>query len=272
MTNPIGPTAQTITDDAWRVWQARCAEAADAGHLITDHLTRDDDPGSTEWWQWIVKADDRIRHLRANSPTIDHLDQPSPRRSCLPAWCRRSLDDLTPTDAVNQAASWWADWMSGAPRTGLQIAGNVGAGKTSIAAALAHDCGEPHQATMITTRGIASDQLEHRREHAGGPSPLERALQKPVLVIDDLGAEAGWPTGIDLVADLILKRYDQQQERVTSDGRVWTLIVTTNLSWRELEQLYGHRDGRQGRRIADRLRHLCTPLQVTGASRREAAA
>ena len=267
---PLGPTAQPVDDDAWRVWQARCAEAAQVGKLITDTLTRDDYPGSTEWWQWIVKADDRIRHLRANSPVVDNLEDPSPRRSVVPDWCRRSLDDLDATDAVNQAASWWADWMGGATKTGLHIAGDVGSGKTSIAAALAVDCGEPNTATFVTTRGLAADQLEHRRDHQAGQTPVEKALQKPVLVVDDLGAEAGWATGVDIVADLLLRRYDRQQQRDVG-GRSWALIVTTNLSWDELEALYGHRDGRQGKRITDRLRSLCEPMQVTGGSRREAA-
>jgi hypothetical protein len=69
-TNP--PSAPTPTEShpdnyataTWNGWNNHCRTAARHGHLVTDHTTRIDYPGSDEGWQNLVDIDDRIRAHR----------------------------------------------------------------------------------------------------------------------------------------------------------------------------------------------------------------
>lgn len=251
---------------AWREWHARCRDAADAGRLVTDLLSRDDYPGSDAGWRVIEAADERIRRSRRRTPPADTTRHASQPRSSLPPALRRSIDELDDTPPVARAADWLAGWHARHTGKGLLLVGPVGTGKTTIAAAIAHDAGEPNYAAFTTAQDYIADQHQHLRDRPGGPSPLDRLCDKPVLVVDDLGRESSaWQRGHELLVELITRRYDVERKRRDRQGRRFTTVLTSNLPSADREDRYGEM-------VASRLAEMVEPVAVTGDDRRRTEA
>ncbi len=133
--------------------------------------------------------------------------------------------------------------------TGLLLWGNVGTGKTYIAACIANallDQGVPVLMTSFprmlgTIPGPASG------EQTG---TVDQWMQYPLLIIDDLGIERDTPYTMEQVFHIIDARYRSGKP----------MIITTNLTMQELE----NPDSREKMRIYDRVLECCTPVRVDG--------
>lgn len=172
--------------------------------------------------------------------------------STVPGRYRNQLDDLDPCQAVTDARRWLDRFHTG-DRTGLLIAGPVGTGKSTLAGALAVACGEPNWAQYWPV----PDYLAAVKDsfHSDAIPITEKVHRRPVLVLDDLGADRLTDWGTDQISQLIARRYDAQL----------TLVVTTNLAPTQLEDLLGER-------IVSRLTEMTALLRITGPDRRRATA
>lgn len=138
---------------------------------------------------------------------------------------------------------------------GLLLFGNVGSGKTFLAACVANamiDKGVPCLVTNFarianTVQGL----FEGRQEY------YDSLNRFPLLVLDDLSAERKTEYMQEIVFNVIDARYRAKLP----------LIITTNLT---REQLM-HPEDVTYQRIYSRLFEMCTPIEIAGADRRHAA-
>lgn len=138
---------------------------------------------------------------------------------------------------------------------GLLLFGNVGTGKTFLAACAANaliDKGVPCLVTNFarianTVQGL----FEGRQEY------YDSLNRFPLLVLDDLSAERKTEYMQEIVFNVIDARYRAKLP----------LIVTTNLTREELM----HPADIMYQRIFSRLFEMCTPIEVAGVDRRHAA-
>lgn len=138
---------------------------------------------------------------------------------------------------------------------GLLLFGNVGTGKTFLAACVANaliDKGVPCLVTNFarianTVQGL----FEGRQEY------YDSLNRFPLLVLDDLSAERKTEYMQEIVFNVIDARYRAKLP----------LIITTNLTREELL----HPADITYQRIFSRLFEMCTPIEIAGSDRRQAA-
>ena len=138
---------------------------------------------------------------------------------------------------------------------GLLLYGEVGTGKTYIAACIANALIEKGYPCLVTNfsrliNDIQKD-FEHRQDVIDGLSDYD------LLVIDDLASERNSEYMNELVFTIIDERYRSKLP----------LIVTTNLTG---EELNAPSDTRK-KRIYSRLYEMCIPVEVKGTERRKSA-
>lgn len=139
----------------------------------------------------------------------------------------------------------WPDMLSSG--MGLLLWGNVGTGKTYIAACIAN---------ALLDRGVPVLMTSFARILGAIPGPasgeqteaIDQWMRYPLLIIDDLGIERDTPYTMELVYRIIDDRY--------RSGR--PMIITTNLTMQELEKP----DSLEKKRIYDRVLECCTPIRV----------
>lgn len=142
------------------------------------------------------------------------------------------------------------------PNMGLLVTGGYGCGKTSLVLAL-HDYGRRFDMTL-------PDQVE-RLDGEGGYRSSFFELFDGSVFIDDLGAESGLisrgsgdrqiTVRKPVVCEFICQYYRYGK------GRLW---ITSNLGLNTDEFA-----DRVGGRVFDRLKDLCVPVAMTGASKRK---
>lgn len=138
---------------------------------------------------------------------------------------------------------------------GLLLFGNVGTGKTFLAACVANALIDKGVPCLVTNFARIANTVQGLFE---GRQEYYDSLNKfPLLVLDDLSAERKTEYMQEIVFNVIDARYRAKLP----------LIVTTNLTREELQQpadiTY--------QRIFSRLFEMCTPIEIAGADRRHAA-
>lgn len=136
---------------------------------------------------------------------------------------------------------------------GLMFHGNVGSGKTYIAACIANaliDQGYPCMVTNFARLiNTISGMYEGKQQYIDGLNKFD------LLVIDDLAAERDTEYMNETVQNIIDNRYRCGKP----------LIVTTNLKAKEFQNPTDVKK----ERTYSRLRKLCIPVKVIGADRRK---
>ena len=138
---------------------------------------------------------------------------------------------------------------------GLLLFGNVGTGKTFLAACVANALIDKGVPCLVTNFARIANTVQGLFE---GRQEYYDSLNKfPLLVIDDLSAERKTEYMQEIVFNVIDARYRAKLP----------LIITTNLTREELQ----HPADITYQRIFSRLFEMCTPIEVTGKDRRHAA-
>ena len=136
---------------------------------------------------------------------------------------------------------------------GVMFYGDVGTGKSYIAAAIANELmTELHTVVMTSFPNILERALDF------DSNSLDFASRAELLVIDDLGAERSTDFALEQMYKVIDDRYRSK----------CPIILTTNLS---LDHMKKCTDIRYSR-IFDRLFEMCYPVELTGLSWRKRSA
>lgn len=136
---------------------------------------------------------------------------------------------------------------------GVMFYGDVGTGKSYIAAAIANELmAELHTVVMTSFPNILERALDF------DSNSLDFASRAELLVIDDLGAERSTDFALEQMYKVIDDRYRSKRP----------VILTTNLS---LDHMKKCTDIRYSR-IFDRLFEMCYPVELTGLSWRKRSA
>lgn len=172
--------------------------------------------------------------------------------------CTFDADDCADKKASDFCKAYVRNWeYVKTHNMGLLLWGDVGAGKTFYAACIANaliDKGVPAVMTDIPSL-IASIQKNYGEDRARVLSVVSNA---PLLVLDDVGTERNTGYGNEQMYAIINERYKAGKP----------LIVTTNLSASEMR----NPEDTAKKRIYDRIIEMCSPMKVSGSSRRQAVA
>lgn len=151
-------------------------------------------------------------------------------------------------DQLEDDAAEVASWDG---RSNVLLIGNIGAGKTHAAVALARVAHDAGQEVLFRSAVGLLDELRPD----GPPEAFKRACSVDVLVLDDLGSERRTDWTADRVSAVLVARYDDCRPT----------IVTSNLSPEALEVATGVR-------ICSRLYDDALRVAVGGEDRRRAKA
>lgn len=141
---------------------------------------------------------------------------------------------------------------------GAYLWGLTGRGKTYAAAQAVRVAVETRTNVRNPAKLITAKELMDAVKsgfNGGDDDVLARCERYPLLVLDDLGAEAVRGFSIETITGLVDKRV----------ARGLVTVVTSNYSVGQLRELWG---GMAGARIASRLAGACERIEVTGPDRR----
>ena len=137
---------------------------------------------------------------------------------------------------------------------GLLFWGNVGTGKTYIAACIANALIDRGVQVMMTNFSRVLSDLPGM--FSGDRNRyIDSFNQYPLLIIDDLGVERGSEFALEQVFNIIDSRYRAKLP----------LIVTTNLTLQELK----NPDSLAKARIYDRVLERCVPIRINNRNIRQ---
>lgn len=149
----------------------------------------------------------------------------------------------------------YADTFDKGDPYGLLLWGDVGTGKSFMAAAIANRVIDRGYSALLTDIGsivsLMESSFDDRRRN------LDRILRYDLLVIDDLGAQRATEYMMEHVYSVIDGRY--------RSGR--PMVITTNFDADEIRE---SRDSERWGRIFDRILECCYPVEFKGKSRRRA--
>lgn len=168
--------------------------------------------------------------------------------------CRFEGDDLRDPKASAKCRAY-ADHFDEmfSSDTGLMLYGDVGSGKTFLAACVANQLLEAGRYILMANlpsliAGITADYGENRDYY------LEKIARAHLLVLDDFGVERTTEFSIEQTYEIINARYKTGQP----------MLITTNLTIQDMKD----EPSLGKRRIYDRVIEKCIPLLVQGDSRR----
>lgn len=170
-------------------------------------------------------------------------------------WTFEADDGTNPkmSAAMQNYVEHWAEFRK--QGKGLLLFGNVGTGKTFLAACVANALIDKGVPCLVTNFARIANTVQGLFE---GRQEYYDSLNKfPLLVIDDLSAERKTEYMQEIVFNVIDAR---------SRAKL-PLIITTNLTREELQ----HPADITYQRIFSRLFEMCTPIEITGKDRRHAA-
>lgn len=156
--------------------------------------------------------------------------------------------------SVSTACERYADTFAKGDPYGLLLYGNVGGGKTYMAAAIANRLIDRGFSVLQTDIGSVATLMESSFEKR--QSNIERILSYDLLVVDDIGAQRSTEYMMQHVYAIIDGRYRY--------GR--PMVITTNLDGEQMSQL---QSGGSWSRIFDRILEVCYPVKVIGNRRKE---
>lgn len=168
-------------------------------------------------------------------------------------------------DASNAYAVKVAKKLVELPNNGAYFFGNVGTGKTFLAAILAQEVIKQGRQVVFATVPTISMKIRStfgNNAKTTEAEVLEQLMTVPTLILDDVGMEKPTRFVCSTLCNVFNERYN---------ARLQT-IMTSNYTLKQLEQIFNNpSDGDatlDGTRIYDRCKQMCTPVEFKGNSRR----
>lgn len=152
---------------------------------------------------------------------------------------RRSPDQM---DMLRKYAEEWEDMQSG--NYGLLLYGDTETGKSYGAACVANKLIERFVPVCMINLPSVLNELD--RNGVDKNAYIENLMQYPLLILDDFGTERQTGYAMQQVFNVIDARYRSKKP----------LIITTNLSWAELDSP----KSLEHKRIYRRIKEMCQPL------------
>ena len=205
-----------------------------------------------------VMADEQ----KKNQKLIKSLFVP---RDILEATFEQFEGDLGRLDAGDRAATFLMNYEAGLKPKGLYLYGKFGVGKSYLLGAIANELAKKQIPTMI----VYVPELLREMKSAIGDSTLNEKLEalkkEPILMLDDIGAEAVSSWTRDEVLGPILQF--RMLEKLPT-------FFTSNFDFQGLEHHLtysqrGEEEKMKARRIMERIRSLSDPVLVDGPNRRD---
>lgn len=194
-----------------------------------------------------------------------------------PEYLGKTFEDYQ-VDANNTQAVKVAKKLIEIPDKGAFFYGNVGTGKTLLAAIIAQEVIKSGREVIFATVPMISAKIRStfnrtpKRNAIGElmykqPLTEEEILDKlatvPTLILDDVGMEKPTRFVCSTLCNIFNERYN---------ARLQT-IMTSNYSLKELEKIFNNPsdDGAtlDGTRMYDRCKQMCFPIELKGNSRRK---
>lgn len=164
-------------------------------------------------------------------------------------------------EAYNAAIRFVSDYHPGVFQKGLYLYGSFGVGKTYLLGAIANDLAQQGvESTLLHFPSFAVSMKAAIRDNATGEL-LDQVKQAPILMIDDIGADAMSAWVRDDILGVILE-YRMQQELST--------FFTSNFSMKQLEEEHlaidnqGNEEPLKAKRIMERIRFLSMETPMMG--------
>lgn len=202
-----------------------------------------------------IKAEDDARQQREFYEKVMKYRKMGFPESAMSSWTFANDDGGNPqmTNAMQNFVQHFPQFRE--QGKGLLLFGNVGTGKTFLAACVANALIDKGVPCLVTNFARIANTVQGLFE---GRQEYYDSLNKfPLLVLDDLSAERKTEYMQEIVYNVIDARYRAKLP----------LIVTTNLTREELM----HPADVTYQRIFSRLFEMCTPIEVAGKDRRHAA-
>jgi primosomal protein DnaI len=205
-----------------------------------------------------VMADEQ----KKNQKLIKSLYVP---RDILEATFEEFEGDLGRLDAEDRAATFLMNYEAGLKPKGLYLYGKFGVGKSYLLGAIANELAKKQIPTMI----VYVPELLREMKSAIGDSTLNEKIEalkkEPILMLDDIGAEAVSSWTRDEVLGPILQF--RMLEKLPT-------FFTSNFDFQGLEHHLtysqrGEEEKMKARRIMERIRSLSDPVLVDGPNRRD---
>lgn len=215
-------------------------------------------------------VDDQLEAAHETRRLLDRVG--IPRR--LASWTLDGYSTDAPTESAHEQASrWLRDYLTSrtipadqAARLGLRrnllLVGPIGVGKSSLAAAIAHELCANGVAARWT---VLRDLLELKRESFDNDRPVDfDALRRaPVLILDDIGAERLTPWATEQLEIVVSTRYDACTPTVCTSN-----LAPSQLAAAIAGAATDEVDRIRARRIVSRLTEHATRIAFSGPDRR----
>jgi DNA replication protein DnaC len=176
----------------------------------------------------------------------------------------KTFEDYT-VDLNNFTAVKVAKKLVEMPDKGAYFFGNVGTGKTLLAAIIAQEIIKRGRQVIFATVPEISKQLRSTFKNNSKITEaeiLETLENAETLVLDDIGMEKPTRFVCSTICALLNERYNSRLQT----------IMTSNYRLKELEAIFNNPcDGDEtfdGTRIYDRCKQICVPVELKGNSRR----
>ena len=177
----------------------------------------------------------------------------------------KTFDDYN-VDSNNAYAVEVAKKLIEYPDKGAYFFGNVGTGKTFLAAIIAQEVMKQGRQVFFATVPTISTKIRstfNTKEKLTEGDILEKLYTVPTLILDDIGIEKPTRFVCSTLCNIFNERYN---------ARLQT-IMTSNYPLKALENIFNNPTDEKeptfdGSRIYDRCKQMCIPIELKGNSRR----